>query len=322
MKEFFAGPHLAEEPTSEFREHRAEILEKLAPHIAEPGTADTVLNDIDFPLLNRILADEFEAGVGVGERADRLPPIPGKEDIVFTDAEGFNAIGAPENSTMTYMPTTGLILVNMSSLAGAMMSGRLSPRSIFLEILFHEMNHVISAHSYDETESEGTMQVGVEEMVTGAPSKAVVERFGFMNEAINETRARQLAAKYLRANPLDAQSQADADRLEDIYFAISENSVMMLGPIVLKTMAEKIAVHAGVPADVVWKSFWHAELNGLRLASKEVKKTLDLDAVFGRGFTNSLAQFTPIDAVDFLNREKVFEKDVRAREFVRRAYGI
>lgn len=324
MVEFFAGPHL---PTTKEQEkvsrRREEVLERLKSHHADGQIKETILGSIDFGLVHNIFTGEFRSGVSEVERGQMLPPIPTKENILFLKRSGIDAIGAPPSSTMTYMPSTGLVLVNTEDLAEALSkTNGLSPKSVFLQILFHELNHVISSHEEEESPGLSTFRVGVQEISKADNQEDPTIDFEFINEAMNEVRSRQLAAKYLRSNPMDAQSRKDAEALDDVYFSPSQNSTYILGPVLLKVLAEKIAGHVGIPTKKVWESFWHAGLNGLRLSSKEVKKVLDLDKIFGRGFTNSLAKFSREDTIQLLIKEGLVEKDVRLRDLLQRSYGI
>ena len=322
MKDMFSGPNIrSSEEMVTMAKSREELLSKLAPY-RNRLVEQQVLKDIDFGLVRTILTEEFKSGVTLESRGTRLPQIPTQEDILFVTPEGLQVIGAPTNIDMTYQPATGLIIVNVKNIASAMLNSRsLSPRSRFLEILFHEFNHVLSSQSSRKENPGEIIQVGVQELLVSGDN-IIGTRFEFINEAMNNLRGRQLAARYLRSSPLDQRSRKDAEVLDDLYLNTDADPVRVLGAVVLKVMAERIAAHTGMEMDTVWKSFWHAGLNGLQLSSKDVRQSLNLDEIFGPEFTKSLTNFSPQDAIQFLVKEGVVERDPKFRELLHRSFGI
>jgi hypothetical protein len=224
---------------------------------------------------------------------------------------------------MGIWPTTGLLLVNVPALQASMgLVKNISPRTYLLKAYFHEQNHAIGAYSETEVGGVTTVRSGLTSL-RGQGDTYLGDEHYYLNEVINEKKARSLTVEYLkRAHPGEDWARRDIAALEDDY-QTEGSQTFVFGPHMLRLIVKKIAAHDKTLSEkVVWQSLWHSELNGLMLDDKEVRRTLNLDAVFGKGFTKRLARFTKEEALNFLADEGVIDSDARLREQIHREYGI
>ena len=308
---FYNGPRFAAEGDAAvvLNRQKGEIFSRVEPFTASAAERSKYIEHIDFALIQQILLAEFKAGVHYGSRGEKIPPMPTKEDILFLNRQGFMELGAPLDTPMALMPRTNLTLVNVDLLEREITdNANFKPETIFLHILFHELNHSIASTGVKRAADSTILQTGIEQRE--ALAEGVTVNYSFINEAINDVRARQMTARYLRS-VLPVKDLPEADKVEDVYIRMGDGFSHVLGPFVLKVMARMIAEYTGVPSDDVWKSFWHMNLNGLLLFKPEVSEALDLDKVFGPGFTEVLKKFDIEEAMTLLIAYGDYNSDQR-----------
>jgi hypothetical protein len=320
----FVGPHV---PTDEMRSKvahdRAEALAVLKDHAVHDAQIGEYLASIDHAVASDILNREFRRGVPPVMRGEIEAPVIPQDQIVCTNDAGFTAVNTSLFSDLAIWPATGLILVNIPALRQSIAGLKnISARTYVLKAYFHEQCHAISAYSEVERDGMTTMRSGLAS-ARGKGDTYLGEEHYYLNEIINEKKARSLTVKYLRRMyPGEAWAQADIRALEDDY-QTEGSMTFVFGPHMLRVIVKKIAEY-GEPFSekAVWQALWHSELHGLLLGDTGVKKALDLDRIFGDGFTKRLTHFKKEDALKFLAEHGVVDSDARLRDQIAREYGL
>jgi hypothetical protein len=105
---------------------------------------------------------------------------------------------------------------------------------------------------------------------------------------VNDLYARKVAYQYFLSSG-EIGEQKGLSWLDDIYdenITLNPNTLLCIHTV--NEIAIRISKSQGMSVDKVVESFFHSSYNGLALTDKITVKELDLDGVFGRGFTKKL----------------------------------
>ena len=302
----FRGIHTSESVAPDRTQRlREEGLRKLESHQVRDEELEAVLNEIDFNLISEIISRDIRKSGG----DTASPPIStahtcDRASIILTNKAGVGALHGDPTTVMGYMPEYDLVLVNVEVVKRMK---RQSPHLPFpllvLHSLMHEENHAASA-LYFSLDEEGRVieaQVGMEQL-RRFPDRSMRSAFQFWNEAINEKRALEQTYEYLGSSPLTGVSQAHRELLKDPIKNDVTTLSYWLGIYIADQVIEKISIGTGVTTDAVWQSLIHAGVQGLNLNSKDAKRELDLDSIFGSGFTAGLVDLEESKIVDYVKK--------------------
>ncbi|MBP9816715.1 MAG: hypothetical protein KBD05_01685, partial [Candidatus Pacebacteria bacterium] len=112
----------------------------------------------------------------------------------------------------------------------------------------------------------------------------------------------QLTKAYVKASPLEGVTHADLDKLDNLYAYKSTSLEYFMAYHLVDQMVKGIAKDTGVSPDAVWESLVHAAINGLDFESRDAKMTLNLDELFGRGFTKGLTNLSQGNLIPFIQK--------------------
>jgi len=287
---------------------RQKLLDKLEPHRVKDERLEGIIASINFPILQQVFDEERRQAVHATQDGEVAPArFFTPNDIVLTNKEGYKAIGrTTTDQLMSYAGGPGVVVVNTESLAlEEEFTPSLPAQLLFLRALIHEAGHATSSHYHQMTGKETSRyQVGVHQidMFHSKERARQVPMFELLNEAINEYRTIQLTKAYVKASPIEGVTHADLDKLDNLYAYKSTSLEYFMAYHLVDQMVVKIAKDTGVSPDAVWESLVHAAINGLDFESRDAKMTLNLDELFGRGFTKGLTNLSQENLIPFIQK--------------------
>ena len=286
-----------------YNEKMAKFRAALEPHYDHSGFKEDYFNHLNLRLIQEILQEEFTSGVYSADRKDIELPVFIPENVLFLTEQGFDSLDLPNTNAVNFRGIN-LTCINVDRTRRLIESNdELSPSAVFARLLFHELAHSTAAGSIEKTEAKSVLVSGTKQIDRESGNI----KFNFLEEAIINARARLLAANYISRTDTLGEENPDVISLRDFYIAGGSDPEDMMGPLLIKYIAKRIAKEKDVPEDVVIKSFFHASLNGLNLANSTIVR--DIDEIFGAGFAKALESFDGGDALNFFFSQGAFDDE-------------